>query len=71
MTKQVQLSHEVDSGTERLSATETQHRTLDMRVQELGKRSHLTPAEQVEVAELKKEKLKLKDEIQALRAGSS
>lgn len=71
MSKQVQLSHEADSGTDRLSAAETRHRTLDARIQELGRRAHLTPAEQVEVADLKKQKLKLKDEIQALRTESS
>jgi uncharacterized protein YdcH (DUF465 family) len=71
MTKQVELSHEADSGNDRLQAAESLHRTLDTRIQELAQRAHLTPAEQVEVAELKKQKLKLKDEIQALRAGSS
>jgi uncharacterized protein YdcH (DUF465 family) len=71
MTKQVQLSHEADSGTDRLSAAATLHRALDARIQELARRAYLTPAEQVEVADLKKQKLKLKDEIQALRVGSS
>jgi len=67
----VQLSHDADSGVERLSAAESMHRTLDGRLQELARRVYLTPSEQVEVADLKKQKLKLKDEIQALRAGSS
>ncbi|HRI69464.1 MAG TPA: DUF465 domain-containing protein [Polyangium sp.] len=67
----VQLSQEVDSGDSRLSAAETLHRTLDSRIQELARRSYLTPNEQIEVADLKKQKLKLKDEIQAMRAGSS
>jgi uncharacterized protein YdcH (DUF465 family) len=71
MTKQVQLSHGVDSGADRLSAAEAQHRTLDTRIQELARRAYLTPAEQLEVADLKKQKLKLKDEIHALRTGSS
>ncbi len=71
MNKQVQLSHEADSGTDRLSAAETLHRTLDARIQELAQSSYLTPTEQIEVAELKKQKLKLKDEIQALRNVSS
>lgn len=71
MSKQVQLSHEADSGDNRLSAAETLHRTLDTRIQEFARRTYLTPNEQVEVADLKKQKLKLKDEIQALRAGSS
>ena len=67
---QVQLSHEADFGTDRLSAAETLHRTLDTRIQELAGRGYLTPDEQVEVADLKKQKLKLKDEIQTLRVGS-
>lgn len=71
MTKQVQLSHGVDSGADRLSEAEALHRTLDSRIQELARRAYLTPAEQVEVADLKKQKLKLKDEIHALRGGSS
>lgn len=71
MTKQVQLSPGADSGADRLSAAEAQHRTLDTRIQELTRRAYLTPAEQVELADLKKQKLKLKDEIQTLRAGSS
>ncbi len=67
MTKQVQLSHESD----RLKLAESQHRTLDARIQELARRAYLTPAEQLEVADLKKQKLKLKDEIHALRTSSS
>lgn len=69
MTKQVQLSHESES--DRLKAAESQHRTLDTRIQELTRRAYLTPAEQLELADLKKQKLKLKDEIHALRASSS
>jgi len=69
--KQVQLSHGADSGADRLSEVEALHRTLDARIQELARRAYLTPAEQVEVADLKKQKLKLKDEIHALRGGAS
>lgn len=71
MTKQVQLSQESDSGADRLNEAEALHRTLDSRIQELARRAYLTPAEQVEVADLKKQKLKLKDEIHALRTGLS
>jgi hypothetical protein len=56
---------------ERLSTAETLHRSLETRLQELGRRLYLTPSEQVEVADIKKRKLKLKDEIQALRTGIS
>jgi hypothetical protein len=50
-----------------LSSIEAQHRRLDERLQELGRRPYLTPREQVEVAEIKKHKLRAKDEMAALR----
>ena len=51
----------------RLSLAEARHRELDARLRELGRRSYLTPTEQREVAEIKKYKLKAKDEIAAIR----
>ncbi len=36
---------------------------LDQRVNELARRAHLTPNEQTELAELKKQKLVLKDQL--------
>lgn len=51
----------------RLSTIEARHRELDERLKELGRRPHLTPSEQVEIAELKKRRLKAKDEMAALR----
>jgi len=68
MMKQV---HATDSDAERLSLAETRHRELSKRLDELGRRAFLTPAEQLEVAELKKHKLKVKDEIHALRRMST
>lgn len=53
---------------ERLARAEERHRELDSRVKELGRRAYLTPAEQLEVAELKKQKLKAKDEITQLKS---
>jgi hypothetical protein len=50
-----------------LSSIEAQHRLLDERLQELGRQPFLTPKEQFEVAEIKKHKLRAKDEITALR----
>jgi hypothetical protein len=50
-----------------LSSIEAQHRKLDERLQELGRRPYLSPREQVEVAEIKKHKLRAKDEMAALR----
>jgi len=50
-----------------LSSIEAQHRQLEERVEELGRRPFLTPREQLELAEIKKHKLRAKDEITALR----
>jgi uncharacterized protein YdcH (DUF465 family) len=52
---------------DRLNRVEALHRQLDERLKELGRRAHLTPKEQLELAEIKKHKLKAKDEIAALR----
>lgn len=46
---------------------EARHRELDARLKELGRYAHLTPSEQREVTEIKKQKLRAKDEIVALR----
>jgi uncharacterized protein YdcH (DUF465 family) len=56
------------AGTQdRLSRIEARHRELDERTRELGRRPHLTPTEQLELAEIKKHKLRAKDEMDALR----
>ncbi|APR81088.1 Hypothetical protein A7982_06435 [Minicystis rosea] len=52
---------------DRLNRAEAQHRALDERLSQLSRRAYLTPREQLEIAELKKHKLKTKDEIAALR----
>ena len=52
---------------ERLSLIEERHRELDARLRELGRRPWLTPSEQLEATDLKKHKLKAKDEIVSLR----
>ncbi len=52
---------------EKLSAMEARHRELDDRLRELGRRPYLTPHEQLEVVQLKKHKLRAKDEMAALR----
>jgi hypothetical protein len=53
----------------KLCSIEAHHRQLDERLRELGRRPFLTPKEQLEVAEIKKHKLRAKDEITALRRG--
>jgi len=63
-----QAEHTSGIGSERLTAIEAHHRALDKRLKELARRAYLTPDEQVEVAELKKQKLKAKDELHALRS---
>jgi len=50
-----------------LSVVEARHRELDQRLKELGRHPYPTPGEQREIAELKKQKLKMKDELAALR----
>lgn len=50
-----------------LNRMEAQHQKLDARIKELGRRSFLTPREQLEAAELKKQKLYTKDKIAQLR----
>lgn len=52
---------------ERLRAAEHRHLELDTRLRELGRRAYLTPTEQREMSEIKKHKLRAKDEINRLR----
>ncbi|EYF01284.1 DUF465 domain-containing protein [Chondromyces apiculatus] len=52
---------------ERLNLAEARHRECEARLRELGRRTYMTPAEQVEAADLKKKKLLAKDEITSLR----
>jgi hypothetical protein len=52
---------------ERIRELEMLHRDLDVAVARLGRRAYLTPPEQREMAELKKQKLMTKDQLTALR----
>ena len=52
---------------QRLTQIEAYHRELEDRLRQLGRHVYLTPAEQVEAAEIKKRKLAAKDEILSLR----
>lgn len=47
---------------------EHEHRLLDERVHELAVQDHLTPEETIELARLKKEKLRLKDLLEDVEA---
>jgi uncharacterized protein YdcH (DUF465 family) len=52
---------------DRIRALELKHRSLDDAVARLGRRAYLTPGEQREFAELKKQKLLTKDQLEFLR----
>jgi len=52
---------------DRIRELETKHRSLDDAVTRLGRRAYLTPGEQREFAELKKQKLLMKDQLAVLR----
>ncbi|MET0283674.1 MAG: DUF465 domain-containing protein [Polyangiales bacterium] len=56
-----------DSRT-KLEHLEEQHRTLKKEVELLGRKAFLTPAEQIEATNLKKQKLATKDAISLLRS---
>ena len=47
---------------------EGKHHQLDTEVEQLMRRTHLTPGEYEQALELKKRKLMLKDDIEALRS---
>lgn len=49
-----------------LAELSAEHRRLDAQLQQLEKRRALTPAERLEIARLKKEKLRTKDRIARL-----
>jgi uncharacterized protein YdcH (DUF465 family) len=51
----------------RIQQLELKHKSLDDAVARLGRRAYLTPGEQREFAELKKQKLLAKDQLQVLR----
>jgi uncharacterized protein YdcH (DUF465 family) len=52
---------------EQIRNLETLHRNLDVAVSRLGRRAYLTPGEQREMLELKKQKLQTKDQLVLLR----
>ncbi len=55
---------------ERIRELELRHRDLDEAVTRLGRRAYLTPGEQREISELKKQKLLAKDQLTVLRRNS-
>jgi uncharacterized protein YdcH (DUF465 family) len=57
-----------DSRDEMVAALLEEHRRLDERLRALETQRFLTSTEQVEVSQLKKQKLRAKDRLQRLRA---
>ncbi len=57
-------------GVGNLEALLAEHRALDEKVRELGRRTYLTPAEQQEFSRLKKLKLAKKDLIMDMQRAS-
>lgn len=57
-----------DSRNEMVAALLEEHRRLDERLRSLETQRFLTATEQVEVSQLKKQKLRAKDRIERLRA---
>jgi uncharacterized protein YdcH (DUF465 family) len=53
--------------TDRIRELVLLHRNLDQAVTRLGRRAFLTPGEQQEFAQLKKQKLMTKDQLMALK----
>jgi hypothetical protein len=56
-----------DTVTDRIRELELRHKNLEVAVSRLGRRAYLTPGEQREIADLKKQKLRAKDQLFALR----
>lgn len=60
------MEQQIGSADDTLSALHAEHRALKARLRELERHISLTSAEQVEMAQLKKLKLRAKDRIQSL-----
>ena len=55
-----------NSGSPQVDSLIREHRMLDDKVSELAEKSYLTPDQLFELAQMKKEKLRLKDRITGL-----
>lgn len=56
-----------DSDDARLRQLSADHHSLDDRLKDLAAKTHLSDDEQLEEVRLKKEKLRLKDQMESLR----
>ena len=66
--QQNQSVEQISTEAPTLDTLHKEHRDLDQLVSDLTNKSHLTPEEDLELHRLKKEKLKLKDQIEMLMA---
>lgn len=73
MKESVSSPHEQfhQSVDERIRQIEAHHQSLEQRLKELHAQAYMTPDEQLEAAQIKKEKLKAKDELASLRRGGA
>jgi hypothetical protein len=62
----METNHQVNDLKGTLDQLQEQHRLADQRLRELDRHVWLSPDEQIELARLKKEKLRLKDEMRHL-----
>jgi hypothetical protein len=62
--------HERVEASPTIEELRLQHQDHERRLEELLRRPHLTPDEEIEAKRLKKLKLRLKDQIEHLRRGS-
>jgi hypothetical protein len=58
-----------DVAPNQLSTLEAAHSALDLELQALRRRPHMTPSEEQRAKVLKKQKLRAKDRIRVLRSG--
>lgn len=63
--------HSKRTSESEMAALQAEHRALKARLRELGRHVALTSAERLEVARLKKLKLRAKDRIELLGAGTT
>lgn len=65
-TSQQENTENVDQSAPDIDVMQEEHRSLDEKVNHLSGKSHLTADEDLELHRLKKEKLRLKDKIEAV-----
>jgi len=64
-SSQQESSESLENESQDVESLMEAHRSLDEKVNDLSNKAHLTPEEDLELHQLKKEKLRLKDKIEA------